>query len=68
MGGKMKNKMMLAAMSVLVLISGCKTMETADKKMQTVDKKVSDADASFRKKVGLKPYEKDAKPAPADSN
>jgi hypothetical protein len=64
----MKSKMMLAAVSVMVLFAGCKTMETADKKMQTVDKKVGDADAKFRKSVGLKPYKKDGESAPTDSN
>lgn len=59
----MKNKFVLAAVSMLVLLSGCKAMETADKKMQTVDKKVSDVDAKFRKKVGLKPYQKDGQAA-----
>jgi outer membrane lipoprotein-sorting protein len=68
MAGNMKNKIMLAAVSVMVLFAGCKTMETADKKMQTVDKKVGDADAKFRKNVGLKPYKKDGQPGPADSN
>jgi outer membrane lipoprotein-sorting protein len=67
-GGGMKNKMMLAAVSVMVLFAGCKTMETADKKMQTVDKKVNDADAKFRKSVGLKPYKKDDQTGPSDSN
>jgi biotin synthase-like enzyme len=68
MGGNMKNTMMLAAVSVMVLFAGCKTMQTADKKMQTVDKKVGDADAKFRKSVGLKPYKKDSESAAADSN
>jgi outer membrane lipoprotein-sorting protein len=63
----MKNKMILAAVSMFVFLSGCKAMETADKKMQTVDKKVSDADTNFRKKVGLKPYQKDSQPVPNDS-
>jgi outer membrane lipoprotein-sorting protein len=62
------NKMMLAAASMLVLLSACKSMETADKKMQAVDKKVSDADAKFRKSVGLKPYTKDSQPVASESN
>ena len=64
----MKNKLLLAGISIMVLLSGCKAMETADKKMQTVDKKVNEADAKFRKNVGLKPYQKDGQPASTDSN
>lgn len=59
----MNNKIVLAMVSVFMLLSGCKAMEAADKKMQTVDKKVSDVDAKFRKKVGLKPYQKDGQAA-----
>jgi hypothetical protein len=68
MGQHMKCKMMLAVISAMVLLAGCKTMEAADKKMQTVDKKVSEADAKFRKNVGLKPYKKDDQTGPSDSN
>lgn len=68
MGLNMKNTMVLAAVSLMVLGAGCKTMETADKKMQTVDKKVGDADVKFRKSVGLKPYKKDDQTGPSDSN
>ncbi len=64
----MNERAVLAAVSILVLLAGCKAMETADKKMQTVDKKVSEADAKFRKNVGLKPYQKDGQPTSADSN
>lgn len=64
----MKNRMVLAAVSILVLLSACKTMQTADKKMQAVDKKMSAADAKLRKKMGLKPYQKDDEPAASDAN
>lgn len=68
MGGEMRNQVVFVAVSMLLALSGCKTMETADKKMQTVDKKVNDADTKFRKSIGLKPYKKDDQSEPTDSN
>jgi hypothetical protein len=58
----------IATLAFMVLaLSACKTMETADKKMQTFDKKVDQADAKFRNKVGLKPYEEKGQPVVSDS-
>ncbi len=40
-------------------LTGCKTMKTANQKMEVVNKAVNNADAKFREKVGLAPYEAD---------
>jgi hypothetical protein len=52
----MNNKMTVGVLAMVVLFSGCKTMETANKKMDGVNKTVIQADAKFRQKVGLPAY------------
>ncbi len=55
----MINKLMGVLLTAAFLVSGCQTMETATEKMEGVDKAVSNADAKFRDKVGLAPYDAD---------
>lgn len=54
----MNNKMTFIVLSMMSALgfSGCKTMETANKKMEGVNKTVIQADAKFRQKVGLPAY------------
>lgn len=66
----MNNKLLLAMMASLFLISGCQAVKAVDNSLQTAGQKVNETDAKLRKKAGLKPYpyEKGTEPRAIDSH